>query len=74
MQRKDACGAWIVRSQYGDVTERGFGWEIDHIDPVSNGGADDPWNLQPLQWQNNREKGDKCGLLPFQYCAVKATN
>ena len=36
-----------------------FGWEIDHIKPVSKGGTDNLSNLQPLYWENNRSKGDK---------------
>jgi len=72
-QRKDVCGAWIHRSQYGTTTENAFGWEIDHIIPVSSGGTDDLFNLQPLQWQNNRRKGDSYPTLPTQYCAVTAT-
>jgi hypothetical protein len=57
-RRKDAWGAWIDRDAYGDTTQNGVGWEIDHIRPVSRGGTDDISNLQPLQWQNNRRKGD----------------
>lgn len=54
--RKDYAGAWIRRDQYGKETE--YGWEIDHLNPVSNGGTDDLSNLYPLQWSNNRSKSD----------------
>jgi len=54
--KRDACGATIGKDEFGKET--GFGWEIDHIVPVAKGGTDDIDNLQPLHWENNRQKGD----------------
>ena len=54
--RQDYAGAWIKKSMYGSESE--YGWEIDHQNPVANGGSDDLANLKPLQWQNNRHKSD----------------
>jgi hypothetical protein len=54
--RKDECGAWIFRKSYGIQSE--YGWEIDHITPVSSGGGDGLSNLRPLHWENNRAKAD----------------
>ena len=70
VRRKDHCGAIIDRSAYGDTTENGTGWEIDHIKPVAKDGSDDLSNLQPLQWQNNRAKSDN--YPAYGYCVVKA--
>ncbi|MCG8508304.1 MAG: HNH endonuclease [Rhodospirillales bacterium] len=55
--RKDQCGAWINRSDYGDRNSK-WGWEIDHVTPVSKEGPDDISNLRPLHWENNVAKSD----------------
>ena len=55
--RKDQCGAWIKRSEYGNRNSQ-YGWEIDHIIPEPQGGTEDITNLRPLQWQNNVRRHD----------------
>jgi 5-methylcytosine-specific restriction endonuclease McrA len=55
--RKDDEGNTIRWGSYGTTGD--YGWEVDHCHPVSKGGTDNPRNLRPLHWQENREKSDK---------------
>lgn len=55
--RKDACGAFIVRTHYKN-RDSDYGWEIDHVYPESRGGDDRLENLRPMQWENNVIKSD----------------
>lgn len=57
MYRQDFGGAWISREAYGD-TDSMLGWEIDHVFPVAKGGSNHIDNLRPMNWRNNRSKGD----------------
>jgi 5-methylcytosine-specific restriction endonuclease McrA len=56
---------WVTPSIAHGNTESEHGWEIDHIYPTALGGQTELDNLQPLNWQNNRAKGDtypwRCG-------------
>lgn len=53
--RKDFAGAWIRRDHY-NIRSR-YGWRIDHIRPLQNGGTDELNNLQPIHWRNDVQKG-----------------
>ena len=55
--RRDICGSNMKFTEYGNTSLQ-IGWEIDHIKPVSKGGTDELTNLQPLNWENNRRKGE----------------
>ena len=55
--RKDACGAWIQRSEYGNHNSQ-YGWDVDHVLPRALGGGNEDVNLRPMQWQNNLAKAD----------------
>ena len=66
--RKDCCGALILRTEYGNRNSK-FGWEMDHVFPLSKGGGNDLLNLRPMQWENNAAKGDD---FPVYNSAVSA--
>lgn len=55
--RKDPCGAWIVFNKYG-LRDNPYGWEIDHVLPVSLGGDNNLRNLRAMHWRNNASKAD----------------
>lgn len=56
LYRRDAAGNEIYKPSYGKQGPKS--WEVDHVIPVAKGGSHDLRNLQPLQTQANREKGD----------------
>ncbi len=66
IRRKDTCGAWIDWLAYGNRSSN-TGWEVDHVFPLSRGGAHHINNVGPLHWQNNARKSDNALV-----CAVSA--
>ena len=53
-RRKDCCGAWIDRDQFGVMEQNGTGWKIDDIS--LDLGDDELTGLQPIQWENQLAK------------------
>ncbi len=54
--RQDPYGNVMNKSSYGKTSRQG--WEVDHIKPVAKGGSDATRNLQALNTNVNRTKGD----------------
>jgi hypothetical protein len=54
----DCSGRQVRFSDYGNRSSQ-YGWELDHIIPLSARGSDDESNLQALHWEVNVEKSDK---------------
>lgn len=57
LHRKDICGALLAWRDYGN-RKSDYGWEVDHIQAVANGGSNVLSNLRPLHWKNNAAKKD----------------
>ena len=50
--RRDEYGNALSFAAYDDRNSD-YGWEIDHIRPVAEGGADAIANFRPLRWRVN---------------------
>ncbi len=56
----------MYKPSYGKQTD--YGWEIDHSKPISKGRTNHLNNLQAMQREQNKDKGDK---YPYKYKEVK---
>lgn len=50
--RRDDFQNLIHHDEYGNRNSR-YGWEIDHVIPLSRGGLDHISNMRPLYWRAN---------------------
>jgi len=50
--REDDFGNRIQFDKYGD-RDSSFGWEVDHIISIKDGGSNLLSNLRPIQWETN---------------------
>ena len=71
--RKDAFGAIMEFCKFGNTNDI-YGWEIDHNISVELGGTDELSNLQPLNWQNNRNKDASWPYCDFKISHDKVDN
>lgn len=53
--RLDAYKKCMQRSERGN-RKSPYGWEVDHIKPLSEGGKTKLINLRPLHWKSNLER------------------
>ena len=67
--RKDNCGAWIERVEYGN-TNSPYGWYIDKINQNLN--SDDITNLYPVHSKNNLRNQD--GTIACKITSSGTTN
>lgn len=58
----DFAGRTILKGSYGQLNSQ-YGWDIDHIQPLSKGGTDTDENKQIVHVLTNDEKADKTTFI-----------
>lgn len=88
---QDCFGTWIFRDDYGDTStlrirpsgngnRYNYGWDVDHIFPLSKNGKDVMNNYEPMHHINNKEKADNLNFrihdIPYQVvrCDICGSN
>ena len=66
----DFAGRKIKKAAYGQNNSR-YGWDIDHILPLSKGGSDSDDNKQIVHVLTNDEKSDKTTFLSANGCTYQ---
>ncbi|MCH5148986.1 MAG: HNH endonuclease [Clostridiales bacterium] len=61
-EAEDFAGRKILKSAFGQVNSK-YGWDIDHIQPLSKGGTDTDANKQIVHVITNDEKADKTTFI-----------
>lgn len=54
--RKDTRGKLIRKRRYGHFEE--YGWELERIVPLAQGGTNDHSNLRAVNWEDARKDYD----------------
>lgn len=62
LYREDSVGNIIYKPSYGKGSP--MGWEVDHKRPVDKEGTENLRSLQPLQTDENKEKGNQYPWKP----------
>lgn len=62
IEAEDFAGRLIKKCAYGQINSR-YGWDIDHIQPLSKGGKDNDENKQIVHVDTNDEKADKTTFI-----------
>ena len=77
----DCFGTWIYRDDYGNTENKrirpngdgrmyNYGWDVDHVFPISRNGKDVMNNYEPMHHLNNKMKADnlnfKINNTPYQ--------